>query len=50
MASFWEWHASDSPAPRPSSQNDLTGVCERCGFVSTDVLLGICADCIEEEA
>lgn len=52
---FWDTfpdadgHREKKPQRRSSVAapgfNDLTGVCERCGFVSDDVLLGICDPC-----
>ena len=32
----------------PSAQNDTTGVCAYCGIAGSNVLLGVCADCVED--
>lgn len=32
----------------PSRQGDTSGVCDFCGFASDDVLLGVCAGCVDE--
>lgn len=37
-----------SPAGAPSSQDVTVGVCAYCGLHGDDVLLGICAGCVEE--
>jgi hypothetical protein len=33
--------------PSPSAQNVLIAVCLFCGWAGDDVMLGVCADCVE---
>jgi hypothetical protein len=42
--------AANAVPAQSSAFNDTRGVCECCGFVSDDALLGVCADCAKERA
>lgn len=49
--SFWNEYTQRRRAEEPGSgsQGDTAGVCGFCGLASDDVLIGVCADCAEEE-
>jgi hypothetical protein len=54
-ADFWD--TFEKPAPdnkahdddAPNALNDTAGLCEFCGWVADDVLLGVCANCAPQE-
>lgn len=51
LADFWDTFEKAAPAEKPApassqNRNDVDLVCDYCGFVDEDVLLGVCADCV----